>query len=178
MGGIEYWILKKRNSTKLKLFFLKFILEPKHLPIKKKVGFVLKSPKPWGPKLKSWFHWKALDVEVAPRQCHNAKNLQCTQVIEIWVFFCHWIQFLIKIWISRGIGGVLLIASMSMGAPKWFHTFQTYGMGITTFWVLFVTGNLIKVTNQLIKKLYFMVQQHIYFANIYYNMCSMAWGRH
>jgi len=26
-------LFKKRNSTKLKLFFLEFILEPRHLPI-------------------------------------------------------------------------------------------------------------------------------------------------
>ncbi len=73
---------------------------------------------------------------------------------------------------------MLLIPSMSMGAPKWLHTFQTHGMGIIAFRVLFVTRNLIKITNQLIKKLYFMVQQHIYFAKIHYNMCSMAWGKH
>lgn len=43
----------KINSTKLKLFFLEFILEPRHFQLKK-VVFVflfvkLKSPKPWGP---------------------------------------------------------------------------------------------------------------------------------
>jgi hypothetical protein len=143
VGGIEYWIISKRHSTKLKLFFLEFILEPINLPNKKEANLcfvcqveIFQTMGPLSQSIGSI--GKPLTMRLHQG---NVIMLKPTMYTSYWILSIFLsLNSYIYIWNFRGMGGCALDTINGYACAK-----VVSNMGIITFWVLFVTRNLIKI---------------------------------